>query len=132
MLRVFQLMPNLEYVVNLKGSNTLGNIRNLTSSLKLSPTAASTVTVISVPTSATLLAEVTVAFCKEVTSPLRYIWSLNNTPIKKDGSLLMVPDLPPGVYNISCLVLLINSSEAIGMVILFVTKTNFSTLGFFP
>lgn len=122
-------MPNLEYVVNLKASDPLGNHHTTTSSMVLSPTADAAVTVTAAPSSSALVAEVFVQLCKEVTEPIRYFWTLNGEPVAQDGKLLILRELMPGSYNVTCTVLLYRTNRILGTVS-FETEISQSILDF--
>ena len=109
-------MPNLEYVINVRGSNSLGDEFSKSSSLKISQTASASVTVTSAPSSSAIAAEVNVTFCKDVSAPVRYRWFLNDQMVSEDSKILLIRDMEPGSYNISCYVYLYNSSELLGAV----------------
>lgn len=94
----------------------MGHEYTKSSSLKLSSTAAASVIVTSAPSSSAIVAEVHVTFCKDVSAPIRYRWLLNGEIVSEDGKILIVKDVMPGNYNVTCYVFMYNSTEVLGAV----------------
>jgi len=86
------------------------------SALTFSPTAPVTVTVSATPAVAALMAEVNVSSCTDLTGGLRFSWRLNGDLVAGAGRVVLIGNLKPGDYNVSCTVSQYPTSEVIAVV----------------